>query len=627
MEFKVGDKVRFIDSKSGNARFFKKGLENLEIRSITSGRSYTVWESDKSDTWTVQTSELELMPSSLPRVSLSRIENIPRHPVFEIAEQTPVFLVDDKVYSLSEEKPNDGDNFYKQKKTVFFKRVALTELGDFNSLEAIALDRAQPILEKIGQDFIQETQKTFTSLLDSDLDVPQLIFKYVFPYLRDENSKDKVSELLGESVTNKPIDVSESSKKIKSDLTDKLYKIADKIEVKIQKQIDKIEEEGKIPLEPVKKRSKKQSKLDDLFGYSEEVKIKKEYTPNSLLGKVLDGGNIAIVEGLIYDLVLTSEKNQVDKYVQINGQGFELVKKRIEEPKPREFEKGTKVKIRKDSRFYGQSGEIGVIQGNFNPNLPVDNEPSARVEFNDGYHNCYRKIDLEFAEDIKVMADLTAKGLEEKFLSELEKQVKINSLKQHFTREKILDLIKTNDVELINIAGKTEYRENGFGFIKNCSSYYAYIDVPSFVIKSHFDGNYYLFDKSRVGIRVKKEGDKLGYGAELIMIDNINHPLTSENVEFKGMCLGNNNLVTSGENNGDIIAKRLRQGKYIAIYSYCDSREGTGSWHSHRKLGSCDDCERNVNHYKKKIISEKRAKSLGISIADGSEVREGNRRW
>ena len=558
------------------------------------------------------------------RVSLSRIENIPRHPVFEIAEQTPVFLVDDKVYSLSEEKPNDGDNFYKQKKTVFFKRVALTELGDFNSLEAIALDRAQPILEKIGQDFIQETQKTFTSLLDSDLDVPQLIFKYVFPYLRDENSKDKVSELLGESVTNKPIDVSESSKKIKSDLTDKLYKIADKIEVKIQKQIDKIEEEGKIPLEPVKKRSKKQSKLDDLFGYSEEVKIKKEYTPNSLLGKVLDGGNIAIVEGLIYDLVLTSEKNQVDKYVQINGQGFELVKKRIEEPKPREFEKGTKVKIRSDSKYVGQSENIGVLQENFT----FGGDEHVQVLFEGGYHNCYRKIDLEFAEDIKVMAGSTAKGLEEKFLSELEKQVKINSLKQHFTREKILDLLRTQDLKLLDIAGKKEYKEEGFGFTQDrVRNYYAYIDVPSFVIKSHFDGNYYLFDKSRVGIRVKKEGDKLGYGAELIMIDNIQHPLTANNRKFEYMCLGNNNLVTSGENNGDIIAKRLRQGKYIAIYSYCDSREGTGSWHSHRKLGSCDDCERNVNHYKKKIISEKRAKSLGISIADGSEVREGNRRW
>jgi len=617
MEFKVGDKVRFIDSKSGNARFFKKGLENLEIRSITSGRSYTVWESDKSDTWTVQTSELELMPSSLPRVSLSRIENIPRHPVFEIAEQTPVFLVDDKVYSLSEEKPNDGDNFYKQKKTVFFKRVALTELGDFNSLEAIALDRAQPILEKIGQDFIQETQKTFTSLLDSDLDVPQLIFKYVFPYLRDENSKDKVSELLGESVTNKPIDVSESSKKIKSDLTDKLYKIADKIEVKIQKQIDKIEEEGKIPLEPVKKRSKKQSKLDDLFGYSEEVKIKKEYTPNSLLGKVLDGGNIAIVEGLIYDLVLTSEKNQVDKYVQINGQGFELVKKRIEEPKPREFEKGTKVKIRSDSKYVGQSENIGVLQENFT----FGGDEHVQVLFEGGYHNCYRKIDLEFAEDIKVMAGSTAKGLEEKFLSELEKQVKINSLKQHFTREKILDLLRTQDLKLLDIAGKKEYKEEGFGFTQDrVRNYYAYIDVPSFVIKSPFDGNYYLFDKSRVGIGVKKEGDKLRYGERLIMIDNINHPLTSENVEFKGMCLGNNNLVTSGENNGDIIAKRLRQGKYIAIYGYSSG----GSWFNHRILGCCNRCVGEVNHYKERIISEEKAKSLGIPIADGSRNKKKN---
>jgi len=58
-KFKAGDKVRFISSSSSNAKYFKKGLENLEIR--TGFRDYySVYESDKSGTWSVAEYELEL---------------------------------------------------------------------------------------------------------------------------------------------------------------------------------------------------------------------------------------------------------------------------------------------------------------------------------------------------------------------------------------------------------------------------------------------------------------------------------------------------------------------------------------------------------------------------------------
>lgn len=69
MKFKPGDKVEFIDSSSKNAKYFKKGLTNLEIRKEDFG-SYFVYESDKSTSWNVEEHELRLV-SSLETTSLT----------------------------------------------------------------------------------------------------------------------------------------------------------------------------------------------------------------------------------------------------------------------------------------------------------------------------------------------------------------------------------------------------------------------------------------------------------------------------------------------------------------------------------------------------------------------------
>ena len=58
-KFKVGDIVRF-KRNSRNAGYFKKGLENLEIRDARENNC-TIWESDKSNCWEVGNDEIEHM--------------------------------------------------------------------------------------------------------------------------------------------------------------------------------------------------------------------------------------------------------------------------------------------------------------------------------------------------------------------------------------------------------------------------------------------------------------------------------------------------------------------------------------------------------------------------------------
>jgi hypothetical protein len=63
MKFKIGDKVRFKDPESPNAKYFDEGLSNLEVKAdnLDNSRLLRVWESDKSQWYFVDEDELELM--------------------------------------------------------------------------------------------------------------------------------------------------------------------------------------------------------------------------------------------------------------------------------------------------------------------------------------------------------------------------------------------------------------------------------------------------------------------------------------------------------------------------------------------------------------------------------------
>ena len=58
-KIKVGDMVKFKSSRSSNAHYFRKGLENLEVHKL-GDRTLTLFESDKSNIWGVIRDEVEL---------------------------------------------------------------------------------------------------------------------------------------------------------------------------------------------------------------------------------------------------------------------------------------------------------------------------------------------------------------------------------------------------------------------------------------------------------------------------------------------------------------------------------------------------------------------------------------
>jgi len=71
--FKVGDIVRFKDSRSENATFFENGLNGLEVQRVY-GDELIIYESDKSDDWVVDINEVEL--DTCPEFTVDEFEKL-----------------------------------------------------------------------------------------------------------------------------------------------------------------------------------------------------------------------------------------------------------------------------------------------------------------------------------------------------------------------------------------------------------------------------------------------------------------------------------------------------------------------------------------------------------------------
>jgi hypothetical protein len=105
-----------------------------------------------------------------------------KHPAFELAQQNPVFVLDNVVYTTA-----DGNI-----------KGEVAEVGKFGELEELALARVGEELEiskqKYVQNLIDEIKRNKTER--EQYDTAQLIVRDIFPYLRIEKIQSKVDELL-----------------------------------------------------------------------------------------------------------------------------------------------------------------------------------------------------------------------------------------------------------------------------------------------------------------------------------------------------------------------------------------------------------------------------------------------
>jgi len=190
-------------------------------------------------------------------------------------------------------------------------------------------------------------------------------------------------------------------------------------------------------------------------------------------------------------------------------------------------------------------------------------------------------------------------SLERTILVSISKQIRLQVLQEKYSNDQIAKLIKKDDAKEILISGKKEYKENESGFLQYNDSYYAFLEVPAFVLKSQFDKKYYFFDKTRVAISIDEKKGNLTSGNGFYMIENNNHPfLHLKQQSFASICIGDQTFPTTAKTRGELVGLRLRRVKEVLLYGYTSDayRE------CYELRTKCRYCGR--DHFKKNRIQE-----------------------
>jgi hypothetical protein len=184
----------------------------------------------------------------LPRTSIriiKGIEEIERHPLLELAEQTPVYVIAGKVYAGKDE--------------------VINEVGTIESLDELAMTRIEPALEEVRQAYTSEVWKQVgleRRLGSLNLSIPSLIDAQVFPYLRAEAYKEKVLGLVGEIAEEQAIKEEEKSKLDTNPLVREVVEEVESIKKEVEEsKIWEVDENAE------KKRTRREAFMDGLFDY------------------------------------------------------------------------------------------------------------------------------------------------------------------------------------------------------------------------------------------------------------------------------------------------------------------------------------------------------------------------
>ena len=256
--------------------------------------------------WTVHEDELMPVPKMMSINFLEKVKKLERHPLFELAEQNPVFVVEGRVYNSTD--LGFKETFWSKLGLAKPRKANAVEVASLASLDELALERNKNKLGQISDEYAKQVWAYVPTSVQGyakELELVRFIFAKVFPYFRDDEHRKKVSELLGEGA-------GKQEARAENQASRELEKVADQALIAISEFTNQVR--GK----EYSGGRKEARKLDLLLG-----DIKLSYKPESLLEKVTNGKNIALVNGKCYTLNSVDGEPKRDS-VCISGRRFEL---------------------------------------------------------------------------------------------------------------------------------------------------------------------------------------------------------------------------------------------------------------------------------------------------------------
>lgn len=335
-----GDKEDYYFADAESVNDVELGSKGTVSR-VEGNKVYVTLE-DTDDERPFHKDELKFPGQTITDNPLGRL---PQQYVFTLASQMPIFLINDRVYSLDGSQGSLRSNFFQASDNGSSTRRGLVESATLASLEELTRAHHLKEYDKLERKYLQDVVEERSHSGEGDrYKLVDFIVNEVFPYFRsDGQSNARIGKLLGVRT------VVAEDKKTKS--KPQKPKGQSREETFVSKLIDGIEREK---FQIGGDEEKKTKKLDTLLGYDcrwDVTEFPQDYDPNSVLGQVLAGRNVAVVDNVFYNLVWTNS-NQHRRVLNLGGKNFALVSpKPMDEVKARyEFElsKGVRVSALRD---------------------------------------------------------------------------------------------------------------------------------------------------------------------------------------------------------------------------------------------------------------------------------------
>ncbi len=420
---------------------------------------------DSGDEYPFHKDELKFPGQTINDNPLGRL---PQQYVFGLASQMPIFLINDRVYSLDGTQESLRSNFFQTSDNGSSARRGLVESATLASLEELTRAHHAKEYDKLERKYLQDVvEERSHSGEGGRHKLVDFIVNEVFPYFRgDGQSSARIGKLLGvrTAVTGTKSSTPKSQKPTGQS----------REETFVSKLIGGIEREK---FQIGGDEEKKTKKLDTLLGYDPRwdiTEFPQDYDPTSILGQVLAGRNVAVVDNVFYNLVWTNS-DQHRRVLNFGGKNFALVS-----PKPID-----EVKTRYDFEL-SKGVRVGALKGR-----------------------------LAHDEQLKALAQRNSN------LGELVKK------KQH--DEGGFGFIKDD-----NYSPDDDSIDGGYSD-GDGPTYLVFLDIPAHVLKYPDAENYYSFKGVRVAVPVfVNDKGTISYNAPISLNNSYKHPF----VDGSEICLG-----------------------------------------------------------------------------------------
>lgn len=457
-----------------------------------------------------------------PEMNNAPLSKIPQQYIFDLASQMPIFLINDRVYYPGNSSENLKSNFFQGVENGTFTKKGLVESATLASLEELAMAHNAGEYTQIEKKYLQEIVEENSITEDNNsARLVSFIMNEVFPYFRNEGpNTDKINNLLGIK-TDKREYKNEGPKVKKQEEQEIKDSFISKVILDIEKEKFKIS----------KIKETKLNKLDTLLGYFTQEEVtspNQDYNSSSVLGEVLGGRNVAIINNVVYTLVPTKDKSQA-YLLNLNKKNFTLVSPRsIDELKAKyDFELSKKIRINALKNKLAKDEQLNeLIQKNGNIKALT-----RRREYDEG--------DFGFIKEDCLNDDEAATYWV--FLKVPKHVLKMpDDYKLHYNDD--------------------DYDDNG--------------NLKKSAQKKN---RYYLFDKVRVALRVFiNEQGKISYNSYPKTVEDYDHPFSMESGDFGPICLGHYSFnKLSKLKPGEAVARLLTDTKGVLLSGY--TRGSTGA--------------------------------------------------